>query len=151
MVADDMVERIIDEAEPLFNAQRRIIAKVWQDRSISKLNLHVLMLLEVNGPQPMSGLAALADVALPNLTGIIDRMEEHELVKRVRDKEDRRVVVVHATSRGQACLAELELVRREELRRILGKLQPEEQRLCLRAMRLISRAAIEPEPVPSPR
>ncbi len=146
MPEDDLVEQIIDEAQPLFNAQRHIIAKVWQDRSISKLNLHLLMLLEVHGPQPMSQLAALGDVALPNLTGIIDRMEGRGLVRRVRDKDDRRVIVVHATTHGHDCLAELETVRREELRRILRKLGPDEQRLCLKAMQAIARAATDLEP-----
>jgi DNA-binding MarR family transcriptional regulator len=145
VVADDVVEQIVDEAESLFTAQRRVIARVWQDRSISKLNIHLLMLLQVHGPQSMSQLAALADVALPNLTGIVDRMEERELVRRERDREDRRVVVVHVTTQGTAILAELESVRREELRRILRTLDPDEQRLCLRAMRIISRAAAEPE------
>ena len=150
MVADDVVEQIVDEAESLFTAQRRVIARVWQDRSISKLNIHLLMLLQVHGPQSMSQLAALADVALPNLTGIVDRMEERELVRRERDREDRRVVVVHVTTQGTAILAELESVRREELRRILRTLDPEEQRLCLRAMRIISRAAVEPEATTAP-
>ncbi len=146
MVSDDLVEQIIDEAQPLLNAQRHVIAKVWQDRSISKLNLHLLMLLEVHGPQPMSQLAALGDVALPNLTGIIDRMEERGLVRRVRDEDDRRVIVVHATTSGHDCLAELETVRREELRRILRKLGPDEQGLCLQAMQAIARAAADLEP-----
>ncbi len=149
MVDDDIVEQIIDEAQPLFNAQRRVIARVWQDRSISKLNLHLLMLLEVNGPQAMSSLAGLADVALPNLTGIIDRMEERKLVRRVRDKQDRRVIIIHTTSEGRACLAELETVRREELRRILQQLEPAEQELCLRAMQAIARAATDPETSPA--
>ena len=144
MAADDIVEQIIDETEALFTAQRRVIARVWQDRSISKLNIHLLMLLQVHGPQSMSQLAGLADVALPNLTGIVDRMEERGLVRRERDSVDRRVVVVHATAQGAALLAELESVRREELRRILRTLALDEQQLCLRAMRIISQAAAEP-------
>jgi len=145
VAADDIVEQIIDEAESLFTAQRRVIAKVWQDRSISKLQIHLLMLLQLHGPQSMSQLAALAEVALPNLTGIIDRLEEKELVRRERDEQDRRVVTVHLTTQGADVVAELESVRREELRRILRTLDPEEQQLCLRAMRIISRAAVDAE------
>ncbi len=138
---DELIERIIDGMQPLFAAQRRVIAKVWQDRSISKLNLHVLMLLQAHGPQSMSQLAALADVSLPNLTGIIDRMEERELVTRVRDSDDRRVVVIHTTAEGAACVEELESVRRQELRRILHRLDPDELQICLRASELMSVAA----------
>lgn len=139
---DDLVERIIDEMQPMLAAQRRVIAKVWQDRSISKLNLHVLMLLQAHGPQSMGQLAALADVALPNLTGIIDRMEERDLVKRERDSDDRRVVVIHTTAEGAACVEELESVRRQELRRVLVRLSTAELHLCLQAMELISGAAM---------
>jgi DNA-binding MarR family transcriptional regulator len=138
---DDLVERIIDAMQPMVAAQRRVIAKVWHDRSISKLNLHLLMLLGAHGPQPMGQLAALADVALPNLTAIIDRMEDRDLVRRERDSNDRRVVVVHTTPGGAACLEELESVRRQELRRVLQHLSADEQRICLRAMELMSAAA----------
>ncbi len=138
---DELVERIIDAAQPLFMAQRHAIAKVWQDRSVSKLNLHLLILLDVNGPQTMSQLATLADVALPNLTGIIDRMVDGGLVERERDDNDRRVVVVHSTAKGQSYVEQLESARREGLRQILVALGPSEQEVCLQAMQLMGREA----------
>lgn len=36
----------------------------------------------------------------PTITGIIDRMEEAKLVKRRRDRNDRRVIKVHLTQKG---------------------------------------------------
>jgi DNA-binding MarR family transcriptional regulator len=143
---DPVIEGIIEAFEPLLVAQRRVMAKVWQDRSISKLNLHLLMLLEANGPQSMSRLAALANVALPNLTGTVSRMEELGLVVRESDSRDRRLVVVRKTPRGRALLQELESVRHEELRRILHELSPPERRQCLDAMRIMARAATSPPP-----
>lgn len=144
--SDELIERIIDEAQPLFMAQRRVIAKVWQDRSVSKLNLHVLILLDANGPQSMSQLATLADVALPNLTGIIDRMVERGLVERARDDTDRRVVVIHSTAKGRSYVEQLESVRREGLREILRHLDPSEQQVCLKALQLMGREAERSKP-----
>ncbi len=94
---DDPIDAIIRELEPMMAYQRKAMMQAWQDRSVSKLNLVVLMLLENHGPMPMSRLAALVDVSLSNLTGIIDRMEQHALVERVRDDRDRRLVFVRAT------------------------------------------------------
>jgi DNA-binding MarR family transcriptional regulator len=147
---DPVIEAIIDAFEPLHAAQRRVMAKVWQDRSISKLNLHLLMLLDANGPQSMSRLAALANVALPNLTGTVRRMEELGLVARESDSRDRRVVVVRETSRGRALLQELESIRRDELRRILLALSPAERHQCLDAMRIMARAATVRPPDATP-
>jgi DNA-binding MarR family transcriptional regulator len=138
---DPVIEGIIDAFEPVLAAQRRVIAKVWQDRSISKLNLHLLMLLDAHGPQSMSRLAALANVALPNLTGCVGRMEELGLVVRASDSRDRRLVVVRKTPRGRALVQEIESVRREELRRILNTLSADERARCLDAMRIMARAA----------
>ena len=145
---DPVIEGIIDAFEPVLAAQRRVIARVWQDRSISKLNLHLLMLLDAHGPQPMTRLAALANVALPNLTGIVGRMEELGLVVRESDSRDRRLVVVRQTPHGQALLQEIESVRREELRRILHTLSPDERVECLDAMRIMARAATASLPEP---
>jgi DNA-binding MarR family transcriptional regulator len=138
---DPVIEGIVEAFEPVLAAQRRVLAAVWQDRSISKLNLHILFLLRAHGPRSMSRLAALANVALPNLTGIVGRMEELGLVVRESDPRDRRLVVVRETARGRSCIEEIESVRREELRRILQRLTPEERRSCLKAMRTMARAA----------
>jgi DNA-binding MarR family transcriptional regulator len=138
---DPLVEETIREFEPIVMLQRRSMAKVWQDRSVSKMNLQLLLLLTSRGPLSMSRLAALADVSLSNLTGIVSRMEEHGLAERVRDDHDRRVVLVRATPRGQTTCEGLEELRRQNLREILESLAESDKRLCLKAIRVMRRAA----------
>ena len=140
---EETVEQIIAAYEPVVLSQRRVLARVWKDRSISKRNMHLLMLLEAHGPLSMSELAAHAESSLPNLTGTIGRMEELGLVRRSHSEDDRRRVNVRATAKGRALVQQIELVRRGELRRILLKLTPEEQALCLQAMQAMARAATE--------
>jgi DNA-binding MarR family transcriptional regulator len=143
---DPVIEAIVDAFEPVLAAQRRVLAAVWLDRSVSKLNLHILMLLEAHGPQSMSRLAALASVALPNLTAIVGRMEELGLVVREAAASDRRLVMVRPTERGRSCAEDIQSVRRDELRRILRALSPQERQRCLEAMRTMARAASALEP-----
>ena len=54
----------------------------------------------VDGPRRMSDLAECAQTSQASLTGIIDRLEEHGLVERVRSRDDRRVVEVTLTPAG---------------------------------------------------
>ena len=133
------VDDVIEGLEPLIGYQRSSMMRVWQDRSISKLNLHVLMLLDHHGPLPMTKLAASADVSLSNMTGIVDRMEQHGLVERVRDDRDRRLVLVRATATGSARCEEAEGLRREQLRRLVGTLDGPERTVVFEAAQALAR------------
>lgn len=119
--------------------QRRAMMRFWQDRSLSKMNLHVLMLLEQHGPMSMSRLAGMTDVAVSNMTGIVDRLEHHGLVDRVRDERDRRVVLVRATHQGRERCAEMEGLRREHLLRLVGELSGSERWDLLSAAQALAR------------
>ena len=114
--ADELVERILAEYEPLLRHARRAMASVWQDRRVSKSALHVLFQLQLHGDLPMSRIAALIEVSLPNATGIVTRMEACGLVERVRDARDRRLVLVRATDQGREAVREVEAVRRDQMR-----------------------------------
>ena len=137
----DLVDAIVAEYEPLVARTRRAMAGAWQDRSISKMGLLVLMQLGIHGPVSMSRLAGLLDVGLPNMTGIVDRMEEQGLVERVRDDRDRRVVLVSATPRGSLMAEELEDLRRQRLRELVEALGPSDRQACLQAFRALREAA----------
>ncbi|MEA2622965.1 MAG: MarR family transcriptional regulator, organic hydroperoxide resistance regulator [Chloroflexota bacterium] len=138
---EDIVEGILGELEPIIARTREVLARVWHDRSISKANLHVLMLLEQFGPLPMSRLATMIDVSLPNMTGIIDRMEENGVVERLRDGSDRRVVLVRSTPKGASISAELAEARRDYFRRVVTALPREDRLACYAAFRAFRRAS----------
>lgn len=137
------VDAIIEELGPLMARQRHAMAERWCFKSLSGANIHLLMILESHGTMPMTRLAELQDVSLPTMSGIVDRMVDRGLVERVRDDEDRRLVLVSVSPAGRAAIEEFELVRRQHLALVLGRLRPSERQLCLRAVRLMRRAAEE--------
>ena len=59
------------------------------------------MLAQLDGPLPMRGLAALLVCDASNVTGIVDRLEARELVRREADPADRRVKMVMLTEEGE--------------------------------------------------
>lgn len=139
--ADERVDGIISDLERLIAGQHQAHAHVWHDRSVSKVNLYVLMLLEQFGAMPMGRLASMVDVSLPSLTGIVTRMEEHGLVERVRDETDRRIVLARFTPKGRETIREIEALRREYLRRLLGALDADGRGTCYEAFRALRMTA----------
>jgi DNA-binding MarR family transcriptional regulator len=67
----------------------------------------------------MSELADITQQSAGTLTGIVDRLIEDNLVGRVRDVEDRRVVQVTLTSVGEERVTRVELARHEDMDRML--------------------------------
>ena len=138
---DPLVEQILDELEPLVARQRRAVARHGCLRAISSTHLHVLFLLECDGAQTMGHLAEQMGASLPNLTGIVDRMAERGLVERLRDDDDRRVVVVRATPAGRLAVEEIDMVRRRQFGRLIETLTPAQQERALRTFRELREAA----------
>ena len=138
-VSDDLIDAIA----PLLAQQRRKWAERCHAHGLSLMGAHVLALLEMHGPTPMSRLADDLGVALPNATGIIGRLAERGIVDREHADADRRVVLVSLTENGRHLIGEMEEARRGRIRRLVDELDPEQQERLLHAVRDLRAAAIE--------
>jgi MarR family transcriptional regulator, organic hydroperoxide resistance regulator len=136
-----LVDQCLDELEPLIARQRKAVAAQGCLRAISNTHLHVLFVLTTDGPLAMGQLADQLDCSMPSVSGIVDRMVGHGLVERLRDDDDRRLVVVRATKAGRAAVEEIDMVRRQQLARVLEMLEPAEQEAALRVFRSMRAAA----------
>src|SRR5262245_13613934 len=56
----------------------------WPSGPLSLVHLHVLTVLQSDGPLPMRALADSLDVSQASATGIVDRMEQRGLIARNR-------------------------------------------------------------------
>jgi DNA-binding MarR family transcriptional regulator len=108
--------------------------------AISLVHLHVLIVLDREGVQPMARLAEWLDVSRSSATGIVDRMEERGLVARQRDSSDRRVVRVVITDGGRGVLAALDEDRRKMIGELLDELSDDDLEGFLRGVRAMRRA-----------
>jgi DNA-binding MarR family transcriptional regulator len=69
--------------------------------NISSAQLNCLLSLYENGPLPPSQIAKLIMINSSTVTGIIDRLEQKGLVKRLRISDDRRIITVELTKSGK--------------------------------------------------
>ena len=65
-----------------------------------------LIMLEEHGDMPISRLAQLTGSANSTVSGIVDRLEKSDLVRRERSPYDRRIIYVRLTDRYRAMQAE---------------------------------------------
>jgi len=70
----------------------------------------------------MGELSKNAQVAMPSMTEMVDKLENHGIAERYRDEKDRRVVKVRLTSKGKGLRKEFMQRRLKEMKEIFGEL-----------------------------
>src|SRR6478752_8165740 len=121
---DSIIDQIVEELHQMIGSLRCAGTGRMVKAGISMTHLHILWVLEHHGDLTMSRLAELLDVSVSNATGLIDRMEERGLVERFRVPTDRRIVVVRASAEGARIRDEIEALKQDRMRTILGRLDP---------------------------
>jgi DNA-binding MarR family transcriptional regulator len=138
-----LTEAIIADSDAIAARRRCAVARGLHDRGISMTHLHVLWTLREQGALPVTRLADFLGVAVPNATGLVDRMEQRGLVERDRDPADRRLVIVRPTPGGIAAAAEIDGWRADLLLRVLDRLDTEQLELIASVVHGIRAAAAE--------
>jgi DNA-binding MarR family transcriptional regulator len=118
------VDEIVEDLQQMIGSLRCAGTGRMVKAGISMTHLHILWLLEHHGDVTMSRLADLLDVSLSNATGLIDRMEERGLVERARVPSDRRIVLVRSSAAGNRVREEIEALKHDQIRSVLGRLDP---------------------------
>lgn len=83
-----------------------------------------------HGDMTIGDLSNKMFLAFSTTTDLVDRMEKNELVMRVRDEQDRRVVRIHLLEEGERLIEEVILKRQDYLREVLSDFtEPEVEQL----------------------
>jgi DNA-binding MarR family transcriptional regulator len=78
------------------------------------------------GPRRITELAELEGLAQPTMTSLVKQLEQQELVRRDRQADDGRVVLVHLTDTGAAALEDYRARARELLGAYLDEISDEQ-------------------------
>lgn len=85
-----------------------------------------LQWLHEYGDMTIGELSSKMYLAYSTTTDLIDRMEKNELVERVKDENDRRVVRIHLLEKGTTIIREVINQREAYLKDVLGNFSKEE-------------------------
>ena len=90
-------------------------------RGVSVPVWRVLATLSGSAGETVSSLASACLLLQPTMTKVLDRMERDGLVRRKQDAEDRRLVRIHLTARGEAMVTDLLQAARQHEAEIMAR------------------------------
>ncbi|MGE5370437.1 MAG: MarR family winged helix-turn-helix transcriptional regulator [Solirubrobacterales bacterium] len=130
-----MAARDVDQLLPLFQRlivnYRAIEQNVLREFGLDHLapgDVRTLYQLRNNRTDRITSLAKKMNLTVGTLSPVIDRLVKKELVDRERIEEDRRVVEVHVTQRGQEVCRKLERIEQAMADRVFQRLDAEERK-----------------------
>ncbi len=97
--------RILKSHRQIIRAIEIHSRKLEHDFQITGPQLGCLLVIREKGPIAVTRLAARVFLSPGTVVGIIDRLEEKNLVQRVRSKKDRRLVEIGITAEGEEVIA----------------------------------------------
>ena len=138
---EKLIAQIMESQRRMNRVMRQRTLDPWVNLNLTVPQLKSLFFISRHGKVNLSGLASGIHVTPANVTGIADRLVEQELLTRLPDVEDRRVLWLRLTEKGEALLTNLREVRASEMHKILDRLSPENLSMLARAFNVLAQAA----------
>ncbi len=110
----DLTEKVVDALWRIWRTSRRLAQREIMGK-LSVEQFWILRRLDEAGVQSIKDLAGYMGTSSSPVTIVIKKLEKRGFVKRVRDRDDERVVLVHLTGLGKMALEEWRNARRQVL------------------------------------
>lgn len=138
---DGFIDGIVENLFHVLPLIHRKLMKVDTDgieNSLSRPLLGVMRVIDESGPCPVSRIGQKLMIARPQMTGMIDRLVDLEMVERMPDSADRRIINVTLTGKGKKALEAGSKVIKENIKTQLSQLKKQEMEtlsVCLQKIR----------------
>jgi DNA-binding MarR family transcriptional regulator len=130
-LAQEVLLSIARTSDQLLIRAERLMRKY----GLTSSQYNVLRILRGEGkPLPILEIASRMVQVVPGITGLIDRLEAADFVRRDRSTEDRRVILVSITQKALAVLADLDEPLKNLEEKLLRCLSVAEQRELIRVL-----------------
>ena len=134
------IQRILDCSEAIIQKTTTGRDRAWLSVELTMPQLKTLICVRKTNGATSGQIANTLGVALSTITGIVDRLAEHDLVSRHEDPRDRRITRVLPTPRGQQLVDDLLQVRNEAITALLSRLTSEQLQTVETAFQYLTQA-----------
>ena len=142
MEKSSLINRIIQDQRAVNRVLRQYDPEVWMDLNLTIAQVKSLFFISNQGKVNFRMLAAALKVTPSNVTGIIDRLVEQGLVSRTENPEDRRMLTLALTAKGESLITSLRERRVSQMSDILKSLDIEQLQTISLGFGLLSKAVI---------
>jgi DNA-binding MarR family transcriptional regulator len=137
----ELVKEIIQLQRQVNRALRQGESDAWMELTLTIAQLKSLFFISNEGSTNFTKLAQALRVTPSNVTGIVDRLVEQGLVSRRENPENRRMLVLQLTDRGETLLASLRERKIGQLSGVLSCLSEEQLSTLAQGLRFLAEAA----------
>ena len=146
MVKKEFIEEMIELQRRVDRDRRQHELDAWMRLRLGVGQLKVLFFISNRGSTTTGKLAAALEVTPTNVTGIIDRLLEKNLITRTGDPDDRRVLLLRTTPRGDELVSELRQKRKERMTELFSRLTDEEAEIVDKSLKIMVKTIESGEP-----
>ncbi len=111
----------------------------WHGLEMTIPQIKTVVLLEHMGPVRMGNISNYLGGAPSATTAILDRLVEREMVERVSDPNDRRVVLCQLTAQGWAACEQFWRIGRERIQALVNLMELGQLEMAVQGLELIVR------------
>jgi DNA-binding MarR family transcriptional regulator len=98
-----------------------------------------LDLIDRKGSLKMKEIAEFINVSLPAATGLVNRLFNHDLVKRETSSKDRRIIKILLSNKGKTLIHKVRIARKRDIEDIFGQLTDRERAEYLDILKKVMR------------
>jgi len=141
--------QVLARVHRVFNRYHAQIARVFDDQGLNPAAFAVLAALFRSGPPYRLKVSELADQTLVSTGGMtqrLDRLEASGLIRRERDRVDRRAVFAQLTEEGRRRARAAAVAHFEHENRMLALLDTSQREQLAQALRLLEESLAAAEP-----
>ncbi|OJU52129.1 MAG: hypothetical protein BGN96_07470 [Bacteroidales bacterium 45-6] len=125
-----MTEKKIDAVTENLSRILPILGKIFMKGVRAKTSYppHVIFVMGAlthHGKLTMTGIGNHLSVPKPQVTTLIDRLIAEELVERLNDEKDRRIIYIQLTEKGKGRFKEIKSLMSESMKSALSELEEE--------------------------
>ena len=140
-----LVREIIELQRQVRRALREYVPDAWMNLNLTIAQLKSLFLIVREGSTNTKTLAKELGVTPSNVTGIVDRLVKQGLVSRQENPEDRRMLRLRVTDKGEAILTSLREETISSMSEVLARMSIEELSSLARGLSSLVKAASSTE------
>jgi len=140
MTKEELIQEIIELQRKVDRDRRQYELNTWMRLRLTIGQLKSLFFISNQGSTSLGKLAAALGVTPANTTGIVDRLVKRGLITRAGSPDDRRVLLLRTTSRGEELVTNLRARRKEQMVEIFSRLSDDDAAMLRLALKTLVKA-----------
>ena len=141
MEKTELIREVLALQGQVDHVVRHFSAEPWIDLKMTIAQLKSMFFISARGKTNFKKLADALGVTPPNITGIIDRLVKQGLVSRTENAEDRRVMLLQMTAKGQELIHRLHENRFQNMHSIVNSMDEDELNALMKGLNGVLKAA----------